>query len=255
MNPAYPVYIGLILARVGAFVAVMPPFATRTPRIVRAAFAVVLTAFYLNASAPHWDPHMAAHAANPHPLRYALALVREVLLGASMGFTFALFLLPTRIAGEFITLQVGLNAAPTVGPTGSESGGPLANLFETAGGLLFLVLDVHHAVFRVFHSTFDIFPLGGTILPEANRLLSGLASAYEMGLMLAGPLALCMFLLSVTLAIMSRAAPQLNVYSIGFTLQVCVVLAGTLFLLPEIVRAIAIAVERTGETLPVVLGG
>jgi flagellar biosynthetic protein FliR len=190
-----------------------------------------------------------------HPLRYALALVREALLGASMGFAFALFLLPARIAGEFVTQQIGLNAAQAIGPTGDGGGGPLTNAFETAGGLLFLGMDGHHTVLLALHGSFGVMPLGGDLMPHANPMLGGLASAYEMGLLLAAPLALCLFLLSVALAIMTRAAPQLNVYSIGFTLQVTVVLIGTLFLLPEIVRSLGVIVDRTGQSLPRFLGG
>jgi flagellar biosynthetic protein FliR len=250
MTPALAVYVGLLVARVGAFVAVMPPFASRTPRTVRAAFAVALTAFYLTSAAPTWDAEFARHAGDAHPVRYALALIREALLGASMGFAFALFLLPARIAGEFVTVQVGLNAAQAVSPAGGEGGGPITVTFETVGGLLFLVADGHHLVLMALHASFGTMPLGGTTLPQAGPMLAGLTSAYEMGLLLAGPLALCLFLLSVSLAIMTRAAPQLNVYSVGFTLQVTVVLLGTLFLLPEIVRSLAAVIGRTGEAVP-----
>lgn len=247
---AVAVYAGLLLARVGAFVAVMPPFASRTPRTVRAAFAIVLTAFYLSAAAPGWDAEFAAKAADAHPLRYALALVREALLGASMGFAFALFLLPARLAGEFVTLQIGLNAAQAQNPSGPDGGGPITNAFETAAGMLFLVADGHHLVFLALHASFGTLPLGGTVLPDANPMLSGLSTAYEMGLLLAAPLAVCLFLLSVTLAIMTRAAPQLNVYSVGFTLQVFVALLGGLFLLPEVVRGLTVVVGHTQQSLP-----
>jgi flagellar biosynthetic protein FliR len=247
---AVAVYTGLLLARIGGFVAVMPPFASRTPRTVRAAFAIVLTVFYLSAAAPGWDAEFARKAADAHPLRYALALVRETLLGASMGFAFALFLLPARLAGEFVTLQIGLNAAQAQSPSGPDGGGPLTNTFETAAGLLFLVADGHHLVFTALHASFGTLPLGGTMLPDANPMLNGLGTAYEMGMLLAGPLALCLFLLSVTLAIMTRAAPQLNVYSVGFTLQVFVALLGGLFLIPEIVRGLSVVVGHTGDTLP-----
>lgn len=247
---AVAVYAGLLLARIGAFVAVMPPFAARTPRTVRAAFAIALAAFYLSAAAPGWDAGFAAKAADAHPLRYALALVRETLLGASMGFAFALFLLPARLAGEFVTLQIGLNAAMAQSPSGPDGGGPLTNTFETAAGLLFLVADGHHLVFIALHASFGTLPLGGSVLPDANPMLNGLGTAYEMGVLLAAPLALCLFLLSVTLAIMTRAAPQLNVYSVGFTLQVFVMLLGGLFLLPELVRALGVVVAHTQDTLP-----
>jgi flagellar biosynthetic protein FliR len=264
VTPEYAVYVGLVLSRVGAFVAVMPPFATRTPRTVRAAFAIALTAFYMTSAAPTtvWDAEFARAVSEAHPLRYALALVREALLGASMGFAFALFLLPARIAGEFVTQQIGLNAAQALGPTGDGGAGPLTNAFETAGGLLFLGLNGHHTVLIALHASFGLLPLGGDMLPVStglepgqNPMFDGLTSAYEMGLLLAAPLAICLFLLSVALAIMTRAAPQLNVYSIGFTLQVTVVLIGTLFLLPEIVRSLGMIVDRTSQSLPRFFGG
>src|SRR5581483_2777090 len=116
MTTAVVVYAGLILARIAAFVGVMPVFATRTPLLVRTGLVIALTAFYVGSVTPDWNPALAARASEVHPIRYAVALVREALIGAAMGFAFGLFLLPARVAGEFVTLQVGLNVAPQVGP-------------------------------------------------------------------------------------------------------------------------------------------
>ncbi|MDB5312211.1 MAG: flagellar biosynthesis protein FliR [Gemmataceae bacterium] len=255
MTPVAAVYVGLILARVGAFAAVAPPFAGQAPRLVRLGLAVALAAFYVGAASPGWDPALAGRAADVHPAVYAFALVREGLIGAAMGFAFGLFLLPARVAGEFITQQVGLNISPQTGPTGTDAAGPVTRVFETAAALVFLVADAHHVALATLHASFDKLPLGGTAVPTAGPLVDGLAAAYEMGLLLAGPLALCLFLLAVTLAVMARAAPQLNVYSVGFTLQVLVVLFGGLFLLPELVGTMHAIIVRTGQTLPYTLGG
>lgn len=249
MTPAAAVYVGLVLARVGAFAAVLPPFAGRTPRSVRAALAVALTAFYAGVAAPQWDAEFARRAADVHPLVYAVALAREAVIGSAMGFAFALFLLPARLAGEFVTQQIGLAVSPQAGPTG-DTGGPIALAFESLGGMLFLAADAHHVVIGVLHASFAAAPLGGPGVPQAGPLVGGLQSAYELGVLLGGPLALCLFLLAVLMAVMARAAPQLNVYSIGFTLQVIVALTATLFLLPEIARTTLAAIARTGESLP-----
>jgi flagellar biosynthetic protein FliR len=186
----------------------------------------------------------------PDSVRYALALVREGLLGAAMGFAFGLFLLPARVAGEFVTTQVGLNVAPLPGPTGDAGAGPLTTVFETVAGLVFLLADGHHVVLAALHASFAAYPLGGLNVPEAGGAVNGLAAAYEMGLLLAAPLAACLLLLAVTLAVMARAAPQLNVYSVGFSLQVLVVLFGGLFLLPEFVTTLTAIVGRVGSALP-----
>ncbi len=248
MTPALAVYAGLLLARLGAFVAVMPLFSARAPRLVKAGFVLALAAFYLN-TAPPANIQPPGDQLEVESLRYGLALAREALIGAAMGFAFGLFLLPARIAGEFITTQVGLNVAPLPGPTGDSAAGPLTTVFETVAGLVFLVADGHHVVLGVLHASFAAYPLGGMNVPQAGPAINGLATAYEMGLLLAAPLAACLFLLAITLAVMARAAPALNIYSVGFTLQVFVVLFGGLFLLPEFVLTLNAIIGRLGATL------
>jgi flagellar biosynthesis protein FliR len=244
------IYGGLLLARLGAFAGVMPLFGARTPRMVRVGLTVALAAFYLSTEPPKPEAG-AGPEVQIESFQYALAVARETLIGAAMGFAFGLFLLPARVAGEFITTQVGLNITPQVGPTGDESAGTITTVFETVAGLVFLIANGHHVVLAALHASFALYPLGGTTVPQAAPAVNGLAGAYEMGVLLAAPLAACLFLLAVTLAIMARAAPQLNVYSIGFTLQVLVVLFGGLFLLPELVLTINAIVAQVGATLPI----
>jgi len=255
VTPVLVVYVGLVLARVGTFIAVLPPFAGRTPRTVRAAVAIALTSFYVGVAAPSWDATLAAHSIDIHPVVYAVALLREAVLGAAMGFAFGLFILPARAAGEFITQQIGLAGTPQVGPSGEVSAGPLSTTFETIAMLVFLVVDGHHVLLGALHASFAKFPLGGSAIPQVEPLISGLQSAHEMGLLLAGPLSLCLFLLAVMLAISARAVPQLNVYSIGFTLQVILGLVGGLFLLPDFITSLIAVFDRSSGTLSRVMGG
>jgi flagellar biosynthetic protein FliR len=255
MTPVLAVYVGLVLARVGAFVAVLPPFAGRTPRTVRAALAVALTAFYVGGAAPTWDAAFAHGAADVHPVTYGVALLREALLGAAMGFAFGLFLLPARAAGEFLTQQIGLPGTPQLGPAGELSTGPLAATFETVSVLAFLAVDGHHVLLGALHASFDRFPLGGSVLPGVAPMVNGLQSAHELGLVLAGPLAVCLFLLAIALAVTARAVPQLNVYSVGFTLQVLVGLVGGLVLMPDFVKLLVSGFARGEGSLERILGG
>lgn len=255
MTPELATYVGLVVARVGAFVSVMPLFAGRTPRTVRAALAMAIVAFYLSQVAPDWDRHVAGRAGNIHWLAYTLALLRETLLGAGMGLAFSLFLLPPRIAGEFITQQIGLALSPQPGITDEQPAGPLTLAFEAAGALVFFYLDGHHIVLAALHASFAKLPLGGTLVPEmVGPGLDGLARSYEMGLLLAAPLGVCLFLLAVILAIMSRAAPQLNIYSVGFSLQVLVALIGSIYLLPDMIDLMHGFIGQAGESVSGLLG-
>lgn len=249
MTPVLAVSAGLLLARLGAFAVAMPLFGTNTPHLVRMGFVVALAMFYISAAPPTVAPNPLGAQMEIETFRYVLAVTREGLIGAAMGFAFGLFLLPARIAGGFVTQQIGLNTVPELNLTSGESAGPITTAFETTAGLVFLLADGHHIVLSALHASFATFQLGGTTVPEAGPMVTGLATAYEMGLLLAAPLGLCLFLLSVTLAVMARTAPQLNVYSVGFSLQVIVLLFGGLFLLPEMVLTLNAIVARVGGML------
>ncbi len=247
---ALAVYFSLIFARVGAFVAVMPLFAGRVPRVIRAALALVLSVYYFSIVTPDWDLSVADQKVQVSALGFALAMVRETILGAAMGFALGMFLLPARIAGEFITTQVGLALSPEESFTNEQPASPYSLVFETIGALLFFEMDLHHVVFSALHASFVRLPLGGTLInnPLAPAL-SSLSQSHEMGLLLIGPLSLCLFLLAVVLAIMYRVAPQLNIFTVGFPMQVIVALAGTIYFLPEIIQSFAMLQQRAGQSV------
>ena len=251
MTVALAVYTGLLLARCGAFVAALPLFAGRTPRTVRVGLAFALVLFYLGTVPPTWDGNFAAKLGSVPTLAYGLALIRESLIGGVVGVMFSLFLLPARVAGEFVTQQVGLALSPQAGLANDTPASPLALAFEAAASLAFLTLDGHHIALGTLHASFARLPLGGSLLPQpAVPLLDGMASAHEMGILLAAPLGLSLFLLTVVMALMARAAPQLNIYSVGFTLQVLVALLGALFLLPEFVQVASAMMGQVGDMVP-----
>jgi flagellar biosynthesis protein FliR len=254
MAETVAIYFALILARVGTFVAIMPLFADRAPRVVRAGLALALAVFYFSAVGPRWDAGMAS-AVHANALSFGLSLGREALIGAAMGFAFSLFLLPAQIAGSFISQQIGLAAGPIGGPTGQTGAGPLGVAFEIMASLIFLQLDGHHVLLAALHASFAKFPLGGMLLPQpTGQMVAGLARAQELGVLLASPVAFCLFLLTIVLAFMARVAPQLNIITIGFTLQSIVALLGVAFLLPDIVRLMSSITGTTGVAVMKFLG-
>jgi len=250
MAPLSPLiaWFALVLARVGTGVAVMPLFAGRNaPRRVRAGLALALAVFWFSALDRGPDPAMLQRLRDSW-LVAGLAVLREMSLGAVIGFAFNLFLVPARVAGEFLTQEMGLALAATFGPTNDRAAGPITLIFETMSGLLFLGLDLHHVFLATLHATFRRYPVGGApgVIPTA-QLLDAATAAQELGILAAGPLAVVLFLVIVGLALMTRTAPQLNVYAIGFGLQAAAGVVGTLVLLPEILDALTRSFGRVSE--------
>jgi flagellar biosynthetic protein FliR len=241
-------WFALVLARVGTGVAVMPLFGGRNaPRMVRAGLALALAVFWFSALEKPPD------AATLHRMRESwvgggLAVLREMALGAVIGFAFNLFLVPARVAGEFLTQEMGLSLAATFGPTNDRAAGPITLIFETLSGLLFLGLDLHHVFLATLHSTFVRYPIGGMPGPvPTTQLIDAAVAAQELGVLIAGPLAVVLFLVVVSLALMARAAPQLNVYAVGFGLQAVAGIGGALLLLPELLDGMTRAFARVSE--------
>jgi flagellar biosynthetic protein FliR len=114
---------------------------------------------------------------------------------------------------------------------------------------LYLGLDLHHLFLNVLDSTFRQFPVGqGFPLPMSD-VVGQAASAQEWGVELAGPVVLCLFLTTVVLALMNRAAPQINLYTVGFPLRMLVGLAALLFLLPQLLTDLVAVFGRCTDML------
>lgn len=255
MSVAWTAYVGLLLARIAAWAAVLPVIAGRTSPLVRVGLVVVIAMFYLAGQPPPWDARWAGIADRLHAVVYLVGVLRELLIGAAMGMLFGLWLMPARVAGEFLSFQIGLNVAPLPGPTGEEAAGTLTTLMEVLAALVFLSLDGHHIFLAVLHASWSVLPLGGTTLPQVVPMIQGLKTSYELGLLLAAPVAACLVLLAVILALLARTAPQLNIYSVGLTLQVAVVLLASAVLLPEMVQVLQAVVQGYGGQLPQMLRG
>jgi flagellar biosynthetic protein FliR len=242
------IYFGLVLARVGTGVAVMPLLGgSSTPRLVKAGLALALTVFWFGSVALP-DVRTLEGLARGPALTLVLVLGREILLGALLGFAFNLFLVPARVAGEFISQEIGLPLATVLGPAADTQAGSITLLLETLSSLLFLGLDLHHVFLAALHASFARYPLGGAphAFPVAP-LVDGVAAAQEMGLLLAAPLAAALFLVTIVLALLTRAAPQLNIYSIGFGLQAGVALLAGLVLMPDMLAFFLVIFGRLGE--------
>jgi flagellar biosynthetic protein FliR len=123
-------------------------------------------------------------------------------------------------------------------PAGNGSASTLTVIFELLASAAFLALDLHHVFLLVLQETFRHLPIGQPFQLPSWDLVTAVSAAEEGGVALVAPVALCLFLTTVVLALMTRAAPQLNLFSVGFPLRVLIALVAVLVLLPQIVAGL-----------------
>jgi flagellar biosynthesis protein FliR len=145
-------------------------------------------------------------------------LVQQILIGVAIGFSITLAFAAVEMAGDLIGTQMGLGFAWFVDPQSSTQGpmvGSLLNLFAT---LIFLAIDGHLMMLAAIVKSFSFAPIGtgiGAAL-DWEKLLHAGTEIFSMGLHLALPAVAAVFLSNVALGVLTRAAPQLNLFAVGF---------------------------------------
>ncbi len=245
------VLFSLILTRVGAFVAVLPLFgASNVPRLVKAGLAFALTTVWFGNVLEGPPQQLLNRAVETSYFAYGLAAWRETVLGALLGYAFGLFQVPARVAGEFLTEELGLSFGAFIDPTGTGNVSALTQILDALGILLFLGLDGHHLFLAALDATFTRYPVGAA-LPSVpvQSLVVGASLTVQWGLAIAMPVALSLFVVTVVLTIMSRAAPQINLFTVGFPLRLAAGLVLLFLLLPNLLHSLLNALGRFGDLL------
>lgn len=217
----------LVLARVGGIFTSAPVFGNvNVAPMVRVAIAISLAFVFL--------PMAKYDSPNLDFLPFALAIVKEALVGLVMGYLAALMFAAIQMAGAYIDLQVGFGFASVVDPMVREQNAVLGQLQNLAATLLFLVMNGHHFMIRGLADSFTVLPLGQMALsPEAaGGMMHVFASIFLAALKIGAPVVGAIFLTDVSLGILARTVPQLNVFVVGFPAKLTVALLAVIAVLP-----------------------
>ncbi len=252
---ASPTLLGFLLGmlRAVAWLMVAPPFSTRVvPVPVKIVVAVAL--------ALPVTPKLAASAPEPELTAVLASAFLQVLAGVSLGFLTYLLFAAVQSAGDLIDLFGGFQLAQAFDPMSNTQNSVLGKFhYWLAIGLLF-ALDGHLLVMRGFLKSYDTIPLDAAIPMDryAEIITAGFTQFFIAALQIAGPLVGVLFLVDIALGLLTRIAPALNPFSIGFPAKILATLALvgiTIPLLPPAVesvvdiglRAVAAASRAAGE--------
>jgi flagellar biosynthetic protein FliR len=171
---------------------------------------------------------------------------QQVLIGVALGFAVRLVFAAVEMAGEVIGLQMGLNFAAFFDPATASQTNGAGRLFGAMVGLLFVVVDGHLAVIAALVQSFNAFPVSTDVLGWLRVLQPQTwgTEVFHLGLWIALPMIGMLLFVNIVLGVISRVAPQINVFAVGFPITLAVGLIGMLVTLPMMEAPFTMALER-----------
>jgi flagellar biosynthetic protein FliR len=149
-----------------------------------------------------------------------LAALQEVLIGVAIGMVVQLTFEALTFAGQSISLTMGLGFATLVDPQRGAQTTVLGQMFMIFGVLTYLAVNGHLVLLGTLAESFQTLPIGAAHIDEGFLLSVVLwgARVFESGLLIALPAVIALVIVNLALGVVTRAAPQLNLFGIGFTI-------------------------------------
>ncbi len=159
---------------------------------------------------------------------------QQVVVGVAIGLAVRIVFAAVELAGELIGLQMGLNFAGFFDPTTNQQTSAVGRFFGNTTMLLFVVINGHLMVLQAVIASFNTFPVGpepfAAIAPMRLHELG--AVVFRYGLWIALPMIGMLMFINIVLGFVSRIAPQMNAFAIGFPLTLTAGLVGIAATLP-----------------------
>jgi flagellar biosynthetic protein FliR len=151
-------------------------------------------------------------------------LAQQILIGLAIGFTMRIVFSAIDVAGELVGLQMGLSFAVFYDPQNSGQTAVLAEFLGLLATLVFLAVNGHLMVMAALAQSFALLPIGAA--PFAAEGFAALvrwgAVLFSAGVLLALPLIAALLITNIALGVLTRAAPTLNLFAIGFPVSLLV---------------------------------
>jgi flagellar biosynthesis protein FliR len=187
------------------------------------------------------------------PLMFVLTLAFEVAIGFVIGFIVNIIFIAAQAGGEIMDMQMGLSVATALDPVFGSVISVIGRLAFFTAMIIFISANGHHLLLAGLHQSFTALPVGklpNFTSPEMGLQIISLGSyLWLTAIKLAAPIVLIIFLSDFTFGIVSRVAPQVNVFMLGFQVKPSLGLFSFMLALPFFIKYIYKSLEIMAENL------
>ena len=172
-----------------------------------------------------------------------VVILREVAIGLALGLTARALVAGAELAGHLCSQQIGFSYAATIDPEAGVRNVALASLYGLLATFTWLAIDGHHLLLKALHASYAGLPIGAGALDASllTAVREVLALVFVTGARLAAPVIAVILLVEIALGLVSRTAPALNFFVVGYPIRLIVglaVVALTVGTVPSVTRAL-----------------
>ncbi len=220
--------------RIGAMLMAMPLIGTKTvPKQVRLGFALVLT-LIIAPLVPAVPP------VDPLSIEAISIIFQQILIGVAMGFVLQLVFAVFLVAGQVISMQMGLGFAMMIDPQSGVSVPVLGQFFSIVVTLVFLTLNGHLLLIEMLANSFHTLPISSSGISTDGfwRIALWGQEVFSGAVLVALPAIAALLFVTLTLGVMTRAAPQFNIFAVGIPISLVWGLMIIYVILPGLIEQI-----------------
>jgi flagellar biosynthetic protein FliR len=174
---------------------------------------------------------------------YALLVIKEFIIGLSMGFVAYLTYNAIYIAGEIIDMQIGFGVVNVMDPISNIQVPITSNIYFIVSMLLFLSMNGHHMLISALFDSFSSLPPGKAVFKAeiSDSIMDIFSTVLATGVRIAAPVVATVLILDIAMGTISRMVPQMNIFVIGMPLKIIaglIIMAITIPLFISVMRTI-----------------
>jgi len=205
----------LAFTRIMATIIHIPVLGGRmVPNQVRIGLGILLTMFLIP-----WQTLPTA-AVSIGMIAYVIAIGKELLIGTVAGYSADLVFGVVQMAAEAMGLGSGFSSNRIFNPAIGEAGSSFEQFFVLLATMYFLAIDGHHQVLVALQKMFEVVPIQGTIpFSDPTLLLQITSQMIQAGIQLALPILAALLLTDLSLGLLARITPQIQVYFLGLPVK------------------------------------
>ncbi|GKU23587.1 flagellar biosynthetic protein FliR [Clostridium folliculivorans] len=167
----------------------------------------------------------------------------EVMTGITLGFVTSIIFYVIEMAGSLMDQQIGLGMISMFDPNTKSNSSLLSRLLYWVAILIFFIVDGHHMLIKELSSSYKIVGIGKSIIFQSSimTILNSFTQYFIIGLKIAIPIVLIIIITDLTMGLISRTVPQLNIMILGMPIKMLVGIASFMIALPMIIKAMVAA--------------